>query len=1056
MNYKQKITDSQAKSYETVVATKIIDLMDKLRLSNDGTAERRWVWELLQNAKDVCYDNKQVSVEIIFDQKDETGTLEFKHNGKPFSIDNIIFLIEQISTKDRSEKNGEQPKETGKFGTGFLTTHLLSEKVEVSGIVTEMDLGPRKFDLELDRSGKTKDEIVFSVNKSMQSIYSLDSNPIVNYQPNDFNTTFRYHLDQKGIEVAKKGLTDLHSALPLTLAFLPTINSVKVQSNGETINYHRLDNIQKADNGIQLIKIEIVGHQTQIVTIALLTSQLTAIAIEVEEIKERIILKANKNIPHIFCDFPLLGTEEFHIPVVINNPSFHPNEPRSGIYLTDKNDYKIQTNKQIIQDALMLYNNLLDYASRNHWENLYMLAGVFVSEEKDWLSKEWFKNNLLKPIQDKLLVTPVVDTVNDGLITIDGNPQLFPFHKDETIRREIWELCSGVANYKLPIKKHIDAWYNIVKQGYATYRITLESITIWIEAQKDIHTLAKSLGKNEDETICWLNKYYLLINQDDNMLNLVNQDKYAVIPNQNNNFSIKSKLYIDLEIEEELKDALKLLAEDWRDQLIRKDVATGRIKYPLKNQKDIIDRINRLLNEKTEIVEACHYLISCFCDTPDFPLRREKIYNFCKAIFRDNIPEKHILQTWEEGIWKKVDEFEIDWLLDYIAGQKNIQTLMQSMGLSQEGILKWLHNFVSFLEKIGDGNKLNKFRILPNQKGDFKANDDLFLDGEIDSTLKDIAAELGHDFREELLDVQIFLQLPESRTKKNKEIAEKIRALIKSKFSEDPRSENTKRVFEKLFLWFNNNKVEAKELFESLYDNKHKLLNDEEIAQNMEAVPRLREENVELKNQIKQLTEENAQLKSQLNSKNQLLPQDVEQLKESKTQLEAENTELRDKIAELESNIELSIESPEITKEILTIYGIDSEEKLESFIQSKQLSIVGGHKGGDGFSMIMHVKEIIKRAKNNVKEYLMQKKDYDCSDWNEKDTVISGVKKSGKLIKLVVRPSDGNKVVFYDSSETQTLKLSSSELWVENGQSEPRQITLGIILEKTKIKQIQL
>jgi hypothetical protein len=76
---------------------------------------------------------------------------------------------------------------------------------------------------------------------------------------------------------------------------------------------------------------------------------------------------------------------------------------------------------------------------------------------------------------------------------------------------------------------------------------------------------------------------------------------------------------------------------------------------------------------------------------------------------------------------------------------------------------------------------------LPNQNGDFKAKDDLFLDDEIDPTLKDIAADLGHDFREELLDVQIFLILSESRTKKNKDVVTEIRALIQPLFSEDSR-----------------------------------------------------------------------------------------------------------------------------------------------------------------------------------------------------------------------------------------------------------------------------
>lgn len=56
----------------------------------------------------------------------------------PFTADNIRFLIEQISTKSRNRSESKS-KTTGKFGTGFLTTHLLSEIVTVKGVAKEPD-----------------------------------------------------------------------------------------------------------------------------------------------------------------------------------------------------------------------------------------------------------------------------------------------------------------------------------------------------------------------------------------------------------------------------------------------------------------------------------------------------------------------------------------------------------------------------------------------------------------------------------------------------------------------------------------------------------------------------------------------------------------------------------------------------------------------------------------------------------------------------------------------------------------------------------------------------
>jgi HSP90 family molecular chaperone len=137
MNYQDHISQSQQKVYEKAVATKILDLMDKLRLSSSENNKRRWIWELLQNAKDVkSRQRNEVDIAVNFNASEKI--LIFRHNGRCFSTDNITFLIEQVSTKERSTDNPDET--TGKFGTGFLTTHLLSEIVEVQGIVKDGDL----------------------------------------------------------------------------------------------------------------------------------------------------------------------------------------------------------------------------------------------------------------------------------------------------------------------------------------------------------------------------------------------------------------------------------------------------------------------------------------------------------------------------------------------------------------------------------------------------------------------------------------------------------------------------------------------------------------------------------------------------------------------------------------------------------------------------------------------------------------------------------------------------------------------------------------------------
>jgi len=97
MSYSDKLKESKNKVYRAAIATKILDLMEKLRMGASDASERRWIWELLQNAKDVCYEETGISVIVNYDSSG--SVLEFSHNGKPFAVDNITFLIEQVSTK---------------------------------------------------------------------------------------------------------------------------------------------------------------------------------------------------------------------------------------------------------------------------------------------------------------------------------------------------------------------------------------------------------------------------------------------------------------------------------------------------------------------------------------------------------------------------------------------------------------------------------------------------------------------------------------------------------------------------------------------------------------------------------------------------------------------------------------------------------------------------------------------------------------------------------------------------------------------------------------------
>jgi len=882
MSYKDKFEQSDKKALNSLIATKILDLMDKLRLDSNENAQRRWIWELLQNAKDVAFDERKVATEINIQNLNGIISVSFSHNGKPFSVDNITFLIKQVSTKERNTtENNEKPKSTGKFGTGFLTTHLLSEKVEVSGVVKEPDLDYRNFVLPLDRSGRTTEQIIESVNKSISVRDTLDSQPaLANYNPNNFNTTFVYNLDEEGYKVANIGVEDLHLALPYTLAFLPNIRSVSIKHENVVYELSRIENLTEN------IKVATIHKKTSFeITkrkIIMLEKDNTTIAVEIEQYNNKTYLKGLSNeLPKIFCDFPLIGTSDFTLPFTINNPNFNPTEPRDGVWLTDNNaEPKILENKNIFLNSVELYFELLDFAIKNNWENLLSLANTETPTEKKWFSTSWFEENIQKPIRTELLHLPLVTIENGEKTSIqdeEGNANIyFPYHSKEDVRERIWELQYKLFPNNIPAKQDIHNWYEVVWND--CFKDNLKAITEFIQEEKTIDEFSKRLDNDVEKTIEWLNEYYDLLNFEAKFIENIIANKFSVIPNQKGVFQKKSELNIDLKIEEELKNVLEILCIDIRASLRHNQIKTaskyketseGQITYHTRTQENVIDEINKILertgtNKNPNSSKAISYLISLFSEDEAFPKYREILYHFCIDLIPSEIPEKKIIGQWSESIWKNCDKPRIGRLVSFVSEIKTINSLQVKLGKkSLQETFDWVNSFIAFLNQQGLSEKLNlkTSPILPNQKGNFCIKDDLFLDnGQIDESLKDILEALGYPIKTELLDKNIFIELPKNRGRNTEFVADEITRLITPRFSELPRSEETKEIFKLLFLWFNQNIKKASELFESLYNNKHKLYDDEEIAANFEKAEILDEiigetglSALEIKNKLKAL-----------------------------------------------------------------------------------------------------------------------------------------------------------------------------------------------------------
>ena len=583
MTFKSQFSASQEKAHNRNIATKIHEELTKLRAGVDAspTTSKRWVWELIQNAKDVNIGGK-VRVRIEADLDDADAHVTFEHNGGAFSAENIRFLIEQVSSKDRTNDSTGRPTTTGRFGTGFLTTHLLSERVIIKGVTEGKGFSARKFKLSLDRSGAELEDIIAAVQAAKDSLQDLDERPAFSgYTPGAFNTAFRYQLtDKTGKNVARAGLADLDICLPYTLAFVRELESVEYPNR--LLSLEEPED-EKVDGEVQILYRDGGGPRRirrcrEVFSIAVLSRGLTTIAVPVKQTENGMqILPLAPNVPRLFCDFPLLGTEAFPFPVIINNPTFNPTEPRDGIFLTktERPNANIDHNKAILKEALALYLLLLGHASENDWQNLHLLAATkIVGTEIAKMDQAWYKAAILTPMRQTLLHTSIVRTAANTLAPIhsdDGSNNIwFPSGPSKEVRRAIWRCCKNWIPGQLPALSDIEIWNDIIWPE--CNKLTLDQVAEFVEKDGTIEVLQGELDGTDVHL--WLMNFYATLETDETAFQSV-VAKRAIFPNQNGIFRRKADLTRDAgDIDVTMLDILKLLGDDLREQLLDAAITT--------------------------------------------------------------------------------------------------------------------------------------------------------------------------------------------------------------------------------------------------------------------------------------------------------------------------------------------------------------------------------------------------------------------------------------------------------------------------------------------------
>lgn len=623
------------------IADKIINRLHDLDKTVDSNLGR-WAWELLQNAKDSIADelNRKVAVKLEF-KKDY---IEFKHNGTHFTETDIRGLINQISSKEVQE--GEQPKKTGRFGTGFLTTHLLSKIIDVKGIVETKKGEFYSFQFPLDREGKTKNQLVPKIENAWEQFHKSTKKLSDTYTKQDFNTSFGYVLNtSEQWDIAKQGIDEFVRLLPLVLTFNPKIESVEIASSDSSRRIKFVNSVILNDGFITPIQ-KITDGKTDTIFIATVGSEKVKIAVQLLKTDMGYSIVNNEKVPKLFCDFPLIGTEDFHLPFIINSFYFHPQTERNGLWLKGKkdgSDIEANENQELLSEAKDLFARLLSKITTEKFRDLYNICETATPEvHEDYFDEVWFKESIQRPIRDLLWETPLVEIENSkdkkSLKEIWFPMKSYP----ADVQGELWKFFYDLFPTYVCKNEHLVEWSKVYWEG--CQKISYKYLVENIEKCGSMTALGKKLNMDYKATIQWLNKVCAFIYNDETNLSLF--EKHCITPNQNGVLLKKGDLYIDEIGNPDLIEILMLLGEDWRDILLDKNVSFG--EYKVKEKKNISEKITEKLRNPKDADETKR-AIALLCEwfevnNPDVSKNLfSELYKNRAELFMNTIPDKESL-----------------------------------------------------------------------------------------------------------------------------------------------------------------------------------------------------------------------------------------------------------------------------------------------------------------------------------------------------------------------------------------------------------------------------
>lgn len=538
--------------------------------SNRKNVLTRWVWELLQNARDA---SRNTHTELIASVEYTDGEIVFQHNGGKFKDEEVAHLIYHGSTKTEDEVT------IGQYGSGFLTTHLLSPSIDISGYLSYDQTDDQPFTFRLTR----KIDSVESLHKSMEEAWedfnaSVDSLPTLHL--NGFTTKFRYPITGDANDVVNEGIKTLKRCAPYVVVFNKEFSGINIKTPSEETSFKVKQRLPySVGNASEITVTETSNVQSTTRKYLLIENEdgSASVCTPFEYNDSSYGCTSIADVPKLFLGFPLMGTENFSFPAVVNSLKFAPTENRDGVrlWLSSDNEANL-TNQGIIEEACELLVELIDSVASQEWHDIHMLATIPPVRDQAWFNSDSLRTFLSEYFIDAIRQKSVVLCENARTLSKIEDAIIPYADKCEDIL-SLWDLLNEVQDFRQKLPRHkeaigwrdaVESWISIHTDDDVSFSEKFDCRRLAEHVEKEgrsIRTLGTLLQhSDEDSTIKWLDRLHKVLKSTDNE-DLVKESN--LIPDQEGFFNTLDGLYRDKDVSPELKDIAELIDLNVRQEL---------------------------------------------------------------------------------------------------------------------------------------------------------------------------------------------------------------------------------------------------------------------------------------------------------------------------------------------------------------------------------------------------------------------------------------------------------------------------------------------------------